>query len=261
MPHRSPVIFWLLLAATICIDAVAMSWSYIAGLQRTEQLYLALFCGQLSAICIWSVFSLRSGYWRFLVPFAMAFAGALWAGWVSYDRVGLTAEAYAVAHAGLWATHAALLMGLLWVLRQLSITSGLSFKNSASRWQFSIGQLLVLMTTVAILIVILRKAELIHEVWVWIAVLLANNVGIAIAVALIHTTDWHWLVRATVAAGVAIALGVVVLMINRSYSEILVINLIQTFVLFLWLEYGGLMHERSSVISGDLGRPKHLRPE
>jgi hypothetical protein len=246
MPQYSPIIFWLLLAATICIDAVAMSWSYIAGLPRTEELYLALFCGQLSASCIWTIFSLRFGYWRFLVPFAIAFAGALWAGWVSYDRVGVTAEEYALAHAGFWAMHATLLTGLLWILRQWSFTSGLDSKNSASRWQFSIGHLLVLMTTVAVLIVILRKAEMIHEIWAWIAVLLANNIGIAIAAVFIHTTDWQWGMRAAVSAGIAIALGVVVLMINRSYSQILVINLIQTFVLLLWVEYGGLIPERSS---------------
>jgi hypothetical protein len=248
MTSPSSVIFWLLLTATICIDAVVLNWSYIVSLQRTEELFVALVCGQLNASCVWASFSPRSGYWRCFIPFAVAFTAALCAGWVSHDRIGLTSGEYAIAHAGIWATQAALVLGVLWILRKSALQPDLAQKNRASRWRFSIAQLLVLMTTAAILVVILRKAELIHRVWVWIVFLLVNNLAIAVAIVLIQTTGWRRLSRAAASAGVAIMLGVIMMLIRRGYSDALEINVIHAFILFAWLEFGGLMTDHSSSV-------------
>ena len=50
MPRPSPVNFWLLLAATICVDAIAMVWKYAEGHgERAESFFIALVFGQLSA--------------------------------------------------------------------------------------------------------------------------------------------------------------------------------------------------------------------
>jgi hypothetical protein len=64
MPQRSPLIFWLLLAATISVDAVAFTWAE-AGHVHADHAFIAfeaLMLSQIGVVCIWS--SLNSEKFR-----------------------------------------------------------------------------------------------------------------------------------------------------------------------------------------------------
>ena len=233
VPQRLPVNFWLLLAATICVDGVATLGEF-----RSEELYFPLVCGQLSALCIWTSFSRRRQYWRTLLTFAFAVAAALWAA-PAYGP-GDRDPAVAMAYAGLWLTHATFLFGVLWAFQRTRYARRWGYRENWRGWQFSTIQLLLIMTALAILIVVLRSAQLIHDVWLWVVILLVNNVCLAVACVVIQGTRWHAMVRLAAAAGVAVFMGMV-LYATRTWPEIIAVNLIYAFVLVLWLEVGDIL--------------------
>src|SRR5262245_31835177 len=76
MHYRSPAVFWLLAAATLAADGVAISWFYASTLNRAGDLYFALICSQISAVCIGAFFSsIRHRWW--MSPLAASMSAAL----------------------------------------------------------------------------------------------------------------------------------------------------------------------------------------
>jgi hypothetical protein len=252
MPQRSPINFWLLLAATICVDAVTMVLMY-AGAQEPASLFIAMVFAQISALCVWALFSRGQQLARLISPFALAIAAALWMG-LSSPRYwpDISFEQITLAHCGLWLTHAAGLMSLLWALKRTTYARRWNFRVDTGVWQFSIKHLLIVMTTVAVLIFILRSADLIHEVWMFVVVLIANNGGLALACVLIQGTAWHAILRLAAIAAVAVLFGALLHALGN-WDDAFVANLIHAFVLFLWLEVGGILPARgpASAIATD----------
>src|SRR5687768_14057010 len=156
MPHHhSRVIFWLLLAATLCVDVVAVSWSRMVTLQHSETVYFGLIWGQLGLICIWASCASR-GFWRWLAPFAFSLAASSWAGFVT-GKTGKISEQpaeIAIIYFAHSATQAAVLLIVLWFISQTSFGQKLRVHPAAGRWRFSVKQLLAFMTAFAILIMI-----------------------------------------------------------------------------------------------------------
>jgi hypothetical protein len=181
--------------------------------------------------------------WPLLVPFVFAIAAAWWGGWAySIDTGGLTTTVHdlTMAYTGLWLAHATLFLGCLWVLNQTYYRRRQG--SPAGRWQFSIRQLLIVMTILAILAVTLRSAQLIIDLWIWVVILLANNVLVALVTVVIHAARWHQLARIAAMAGVALLLGAVLVSI-RTNREMLAINLIHVLILFAWLDFGSIIPE------------------
>ncbi|HEY3393422.1 MAG TPA: hypothetical protein VGK58_11995 [Lacipirellulaceae bacterium] len=244
MPQRSPINFWLLLAATICVDAVLMASKYAEAHRHIGSFFVALVFGQLSALCVWASFASRQQFVRAMVPFAFSIAAALWMGLARPRSVPqISFEQLVLAYSGLWLTHAAGLMSLLWALKRTKYGRRWSYPVEAGIWQFSIKHMLVVMTTLAVLIFILRSADLIQEGWLWVVILIANNVGLALGCVLIQGTAWHVVVRLAAIAAVALLFAALPYVI-RNWAGVFAENLIHAFVLFLWLEVGGIMPAR-----------------
>lgn len=113
-PHRSPVNFWLLLAATICVDAVVFSW-FIAG-QLSAPWYAtlvleALIIGELSIVCIWSALGATQTPWARTAPIA-AVVFAAWAIATFVNPVVAFSDVFK-----LYLAYCGLYVALLWLVR------------------------------------------------------------------------------------------------------------------------------------------------
>jgi hypothetical protein len=104
--------------------------------------------------------------------------------------------------------------------------------------------MLVVMTTLAVLIFVLRNADLIQAVWPWVVILIANNGGVALGCILVQGTAWHAILRVAAIAAVALLLAALVHVIGDVMADVYILNLIHAFVLFLWLEVGGILPAR-----------------
>lgn len=237
MPQRSLINFWLLLAATISVDAVLLASTYAEEHRHIDSLFVALVFGQLSALCVWALFASRQQFMRAIVPFAFSIAAALW--------MGLARQAIQVvlAYSSLCLAHAAALIALLWALKRTKYGRRWSDPSDAGVWQFSIKHMLVVMTTLAVLVFILRSAVLFQEKWLLVVILIANNVGLALECVLVQGTAWHAILRSAAIAAVALLFGALLNAI-RDWTDVFILNLIHAFVLFLWLEVGGIMPAR-----------------
>jgi len=242
MPQRSPVIFWLLLAATLCVDAVAVSWAYGTRLYHGGALYFGLVCGQINLICIGACFSGKGGSWRWLAPFAVASAAAWLTSWLYEPMQHFNPNRYelAMAYSGLWMVQVAVLLAIVWLLHQTSFAERWGHQSHVGRWRFSVKHVLAVMTVLAVLIVVLRQAKLIHDFWFLVLSWVINNVGVAVAVLGICTSRSHIVLRLAAALGIAAILSLSVEM-PAGEADSLAINLIQAIVMFVWLEISGIV--------------------
>lgn len=114
MPRRSPVIFWLLLAATISVDAVATYWIFDNESNTAAMtLYLALAFGQLSMLCEWAVLFHTVLGLRWLVPFVAGLPIAL----LMTFAAGEPGPDALFAYMSLMWVHVALILLVLWILK------------------------------------------------------------------------------------------------------------------------------------------------
>src|SRR3954468_9417031 len=96
MLQRSPLIFWLLLAATICVDAVAFSWAEAAsGDSFGSVAFEALMLSQISVVCIWSGLRSEKSMWTRFSPFlAVVVASLVWGMFSETHFVGKVGEGW-----------------------------------------------------------------------------------------------------------------------------------------------------------------------
>ncbi len=183
MPQRSPVNFWLLLAATLAVDAVAVFWLRRENdLVAAATLYDALVLSQLSVVVVWWSLAAHSG------------GAALWA-WISIPLSLLIAsvvtarvfDGFPIGEiCSLYGAHVALLIALLWIARQTKFWRRFRPGEVSSNWQFSVGQLLAVMTVVAVLIGSLQNTQYLRFAWAEVAI----AVFISGAIALVSVAAW-----------------------------------------------------------------------
>jgi hypothetical protein len=238
MNNRSPIIFWLLLAATIGVDAVAMSSS---SLNTSYLIVSALVLSQLSVVCIWLALTApRTVVLRVTPFFAVLFAAVLSAEFSAglepfgeYFQFTLTYYGF----------HAALLMAALWLLQRTAFwqRSG----GAIREWKYSVADLLIAMTVVALLAALMRDSPLLGE-FGWMNFQLAGGgVVLALVSVVAWSRSWHWLLRLAVVVGCAILLGAAFLVIPIvSWFYFVFVGtdyLIQALVLSIWLALGPIL--------------------
>ena len=184
MKQHSPIIFWLLLAATVAVDAVAITWILEAGpTSRASFLYEALVTGQLAVVCLWGAFAARRIWMAWLVTLiAAGIAGVLTA------RV---AELSLVEACGIHGIYVALLAATLWVLKRTPAWRRLTGDANPAVWQYSLGHLLAAMTVVALLIGALRGSVLLasgDDIWRYVVLLTLGDVVLVAATVFV----WLW---------------------------------------------------------------------
>jgi hypothetical protein len=266
VPHRTPLIFWLLLAATICVDAVAFSWAEAEPDPYGFAAFDALMLSQISIVCIWSGLTSEKSMWTRFSPFlAVVLATLVWGMFAKTPFIGKVGEEWSVrvglvfVNQGL---HAALLLAMLWLFKRSALWQRRS--DSTAEWQFSIVDLLVVMTVVAVLGAGMRLTEIYDDSdWADIA-----HIGSSAVLATSSVFIWSlwrtpWVLRASGVIGVAIGLVAVVLIAEwmvhpgpqrrfppAAYSVVLATHyLIQALVLIVWLGCGPILPDQAKSAS------------
>src|SRR4029079_7836953 len=161
----------------------------------------ALLATQVSVVCIWAVLGTNRVLW---VPVLIAVFVAGLAGAVCQDSSETFISRWHL-YVSLYGLEAALLVFALWVFRDLYWRRHVETR----RWRFSLGQLLLVMTTAAVMTTTMRTGPFADESkWA--------NVGFAVCVvvlslvsAVVWSFTWHWLLRlaATLAAAIVVGLA------------------------------------------------------
>lgn len=236
MPQRPPVTFWLLLAATLCVDAVAAFWIFINDFdEMSATLFLALVYGELSAYCAWAILAHDLPRWRWLQPFI----GGLAAGLLSAAASEAPGQAeHYVAFIGLFWLHVVLALAVLW-----------GWKSQHRAWRFSIANLLVLTTASAVLLSLLGRNELLlGEIGSVLTIVLGNFV-LLVAVLATRYYELPLLLRVALNCGVAILVGSLWEAFGLAFANFLnlvALYLIQMLTLSLWLAFTRLSYLDSS---------------
>lgn len=251
MPHPSPIIFWLLLAATISIDAVAFSWAasepdYSYGFVTFD----ALMLSQISVVCIWSGLSVAKSIWTRISPFLAVIVASLAWGMLGFEHfagtIGLQEwmerTSAALVHQGL---HAAPLLAMLWLFKRTAYWKLKS--DSSAEWQFSVADLLIVMTIVAVLGAGIRYTE-VFGILDWTSVgFIGSSAILALASVFIWSLWWTPLfLRLCGVIGVAIFLAAALSFTEEPFTKVFSVvigthYLIQALVLCMWLGCGSIL--------------------
>ena len=208
MSERSPIIFWLLLAATISVDAVVLPMaasgappSLVAVSPYVELVADALIVSQLCIICIWAALSSNKVAWlsAILATVVAAFTAAVFndSGKGAFNTWKLYLAYYGLV--------SALLMSVLWLFRGSKYWRRRT--GVAHSRQYSLAQLLIAMTIAAVLMTIVRSSPFQgDDQWLNIGSVV-SIVALAAASAVIWSLSLHWILRLAATIGLAIAVS------------------------------------------------------
>jgi hypothetical protein len=241
--QRFPVILLLLAAATLALDAVAIHWLRAAPTALVAGVLCDALCfSQLGLACIFAVFNPGRRIWSVLVVVAALGIAVVATAKLFDDRIWEM-----LAFLG---TYSTLLILSLWTVKHTRLWPA---EGTATRgiWQFSVGQLLALMTVVAVLLAMFRGSELIPGTEV--ATDVATSSALVVAALVIWARPWHVLLRLAALLFVAGVLGLADWVhswwsakpdfpvdagdIPLSIAD----STIQGLVIFIWLELGGII--------------------
>jgi hypothetical protein len=233
--RSSQVNFWLLLAATLAVDALAFGWVTASQSPGGEVLFDALSFSQISVACIWWMLGASRRYWSFIVPIAVATVAMF----VESSQLG----AYSIVDAmALFGSHIVAVTAALWVVSRMPWYRRRSGSTDRPAWQFSVAQFLVVMTLLAVLIVVLKKSELIRDVWAVAGLVIVGNVVLATGAVFIWQLDRHALVHLAMMLAVAFVVAVPnSLLLPGFFGSYAAYFVIQTLVIWLWLEVGRII--------------------
>jgi hypothetical protein len=230
MPPRSPVIFWLLIAATISVDLVTFSWMVSEPHPSFAAVaYDALIAGQLSLVCIWSALSPAKTFWTRMAPFMAVLLAALVMALFGTPAPALNWLAY-------YGFHVALLLAILWLVARTAFWRRRS--GTLINWRYSLAQLLITMTVVAVLAAALRGSELFdRDGWINLVFILWSVI-LAVVSVICWSLSGHWLLRLTGVLGVALLFGIGLSVFDAPPLSPFVIGthyLVQGIILSVWL--------------------------
>lgn len=234
MPQRSLIIAWLLLAANVCADIVALTWMQPASrAELSEVVFFALIASQLSAVCIWSALRPKMSIWTRVAPVAGVVTSAL-----AFELVDADAAKDFLPFFGL---QAAGLLVLLWVFRRSAYWRRRSGVDT--NWQFTVAQLLIVTTVVALLAAALRQGSLFNSGdFLLVAAFLCCSVALAIASVFLWSRASHWLLRLASVLVIAIGLGASFYVEDIFMMWYATVHyVVQGIVLSTWLVWGQIL--------------------
>jgi hypothetical protein len=203
MAQRSPLILVLLVAATLAVDAVSIYW-VLEGVKAGSPtlsasiLYDALCFGQIGVACVWVVFDARHRIWAAPV----LGLGTLAAGVATATLFELKMFE-AIAFIGAYAT---LLVILLWIVKHTRLWRA-ERTEKKPLWQFSVAQLLALMTVIAVLLAMFRGSEIIQDIGTYAAADIILSSVLVVATVVISGMPWPLLIRLAATLAMAAAFG------------------------------------------------------
>jgi hypothetical protein len=252
-PH-SRLNFWLLLTATLSVDAIVASWIVATPFPRSVYigvLYYGMILGQLSAFCIWAALYRSRSVWIQFSPFVTAVPAAVASAVLVYEREYFwRAGRVAVDLIAYFALQVALLLGALWLLQRTAFWQRRD--GARAEWKYSVGQLIILMTIVAILVAMLRDSTLVvgEDRWANLT-FLCSTVGLPVVGVILWTSSLHALLRMAGMAASATMFALIFGIVHPfgpatvpSFVEAATAGahfLIQSIVLSAWLSWGSIL--------------------
>jgi hypothetical protein len=269
MTQRSPLIFWLLLAATLAVDAVAAFWlSQDSNLLAPATLYGALVLSQLSVVVIWWSLAAHSralALWAWTaLPLSLLLASVVTARVIDDFPIGELCTLYGA--------HVALLIALLWIARQTKLWRRIRPGEVSSNWQFSVGQLLAVMTVIAVLIGSLQNTQFLHFAWAELAVEVSISSTCAVACVIVWLRRTHLAIRLASLLAITFFIDMAAMIAsaaiiyfnpqsslplsNRPFPVLYDFagSVIQCLVIFAWLEIGQVIPRSETEDIGPSGR-------
>jgi hypothetical protein len=243
VPQRSPVILVLLVAATLALDAVAISWLRRDGvLSEAPYFYDALVSAQLALVCLWAVFSSRYATLGWIATVTAVLV-------VSKVTSHISNGSTFAEEVGSNGSYVGALAVALWILKRTEFWRRLTGSGPIV-WQYSVTQLLSAMTIVAVIIVSLRHSELLTDWWQPLVTLTVGDVVVALATTLLWAGKELVVIRLASACATAIIVGLCEAPSQmdlqalqpagashfRLWLEMVVYAVIISLVIFTWLE-------------------------
>jgi hypothetical protein len=233
MKGHSPIIVWLLAAATLCVDMIALRWSHATSyIDYADVAFFALLAGQLSVVCIWAALRRDSSLWTHAAPVLAAVAAA-----VAFKHTRF------LDFAAYFGMQSATVVIAMWIFRRSRYWQQRSGIETV--WQFSISQLLMVMTVVALLMVGFQISSLWNDGGDDAASFF-GYVGCSTVLAVAAVYTWskpvHWLLR--LAAVLAVALGLATMfLIGDTFMFAFAAGhfVIEGLVLSVWLTWGQIL--------------------
>lgn len=250
MKPQASILFWLLVVATVAVNVVTIARFDEEGpLSRIVYVYDALVTAQLAIACIWAKFSPRPAWLKWVGALAAVTVGALLGWWFADLEL---AESF-----GIYGSFAVVLTFTLWLLGGTRWWQRATSLGSSS-WRFSLGQLIGVMTLVAVLTTVLRASNFLfgeYPVWQILIVMTLSDVLVVVATLGLWSQAWNWVFRLAASIGVAAAIGVVqtasanlglfgpsvVSSIENDLAPDLTYRIILAAVLFAGLELGSII--------------------
>ncbi len=193
----------------------------------------------MSVICIWAALAFNKVLW---LPSLVAALTAAFVAVMFRDSSETLLDAWRL-YPSLYGLEAALLLAALWLLRGSRFWQR---RTGVKRgWQFSLANVLVVMTIVAVLISMLRSGPFADESkW--------SSIGFACSVVVMACTSvvvWsfrgHWFLRFAATLGIALALGEVLNLSTQFGSSAFPVfeahYLVQAIMLSAWLGWGPVL--------------------
>jgi hypothetical protein len=255
MPPRSPLIFWLLLVATVCVDVVAATVASMTDrAEYSLALYFGLAFGQLSTVVAWCVFKFRRiGLW-WLLPYLGCFLAALF---VMPDHELRTWNDMSIAYAILFSLYVTLLYVLLWMIKQSHFVSITVDAAGLKPWQVSMKHLLTVTAVIAVLSAAVTRSKLMTgEAMLMITPWVINHLCVSVVAVLSQRLVRHVFRRVVLTIAAALISGIAMLftfsLTSSSPNErglFLAMNIIHALILLLWLDLGGIIPGNSEPLT------------
>jgi hypothetical protein len=271
MSQRSPVIIWLLLVATLCVDAIAIAWLFNDFSQpKTALLFMALAYAQTSVLCTWAILRPSKTRLRWIAPFAAGFLAAIIITFADERQRYHQSFAWEqlLAFASVMWVHVAGLLLLLWLLKPTRLFMHYSGGSDERSWRFSIKHLLILSTILPVLVIVFKNSAIVRSgvtsrgVWEFV-LWVAGNIVLSVASAAITPKQWMWLLKLAACAGAGLASGLflhwAVPDLSREGFSLTAFSLIQAFVSWVWLEALYPSHVIRLAASDELPSPEEER--
>lgn len=266
MQKSSSLIFWLLLAAMLLVDAVAIRAAIGQSLSGTEYLQVAfhaLVIGQLSIVCIGSTLVLGSALGKWIAPtLAVVTATIISTAYAPMPQSERTWSLFR-SYFGYYALHAILVCSALWVLQRTSFWARRT--GIVRTWRYSLLQVLAIMTATAVLSPALKNNVFMDDEVLVNVVFAASFVALAVAGVAIWLLPWNWVLRLAAYFGFVLLLAIlctaILLGINYrqfdvfewTYYELLgAYYLIQGIVISIWLGWGQLLPISNTAAADEL---------
>jgi hypothetical protein len=241
--QRSPLIFWLLLAATLAVYAVLGCWVASQPFLTPTYAWIAfdaLTFSMLSLVCMGTMFRESKSVWMRIAPVpAAVLASLLLAGLIR------NAEFSSQFHSMLfvYGLHVALLILALWVLKRINFWQRRF--GVVRAWQFSVADLLIVMTSVAVFASGMRYGLIVSDAEGLVVAMVVCTVILAVSSAVVWSLSLNWIIRLAGTMGIAILLGFAFGGVAKQgvvFARIIGVDfLIQAAVLSIWLGIGGVL--------------------